>query len=112
MSLGYNAFKEESRLIVSSSSERVSNIYDMSHTLSLAAPVSERLTSCYNHGACVLISERTNHSIQQLSSGLEQKNPDGSEMLEVGDSDDGRFFPIMSDEEKQAWSQKKGSEAG
>ncbi|XP_024916303.1 serologically defined colon cancer antigen 8 homolog isoform X4 [Cynoglossus semilaevis] len=32
-------------------------------------------------------------------------------MLEVGDSDDGRFFPIMSDEEKQAWSQKKGSEA-
>ena len=60
---------------------------------------------------CTLVSERANQSIQQLSSALEQLNPDGEEVEEVRECD-GSPFSTMAEEEKTAWSQKTQSEAG
>lgn len=59
----------------------------------------------------ILVLERANQSIQQLSSALEQLNPDGEEVEEVRGSD-GSLFPTMAEEDKAAWSQKTQSEAG
>lgn len=60
---------------------------------------------------CTLVSERANQSIQQLSSALEQLNPDGEEVEEVRGSD-GSLLSTMAEEDKAAWSQKTQSEAG
>ncbi len=60
---------------------------------------------------CILASERANQSIQQLSSTLEQLNPDGEEVEELRGSDGG-LLTAMSEEDKAAWSQKTQSEAG
>uniref|UniRef100_A0A8D3CQQ4 SHH signaling and ciliogenesis regulator sdccag8 n=1 Tax=Scophthalmus maximus TaxID=52904 RepID=A0A8D3CQQ4_SCOMX len=62
------------------------------------------------------LRQRANQSIQQLSSALEQLNPEGREAEEVGGSDgsdgsDGSLFSIMVEEDKAAWSQKTQSEA-
>ncbi|XP_039995974.1 serologically defined colon cancer antigen 8 homolog isoform X2 [Xiphias gladius] len=56
------------------------------------------------------LRQRANQSIQQLSSALEQLNPDGEEVEEVRGSD-GSLFPTMAEEDKAAWSQKTQSEA-
>lgn len=62
------------------------------------------------------LRQRANQSIQQLSSALEQLNPEGREAEEVGGTDgsvgsDGSLFSIMVEEDKAAWSQKTQSEA-
>lgn len=56
-------------------------------------------------------SERANHSIRQLSSALQQLNPDGEQREEVRGTDGG-LFTTMAEEDKAAWSQKTQSEAG
>lgn len=67
---------------------------------------------CYMHvSVCMLGSERANRSIQQLSSTLEQLGHDGEEVVELRGSDGG-LCPVMSEEDKDAWSQKTQSEAG
>lgn len=60
---------------------------------------------------CVLLSERANQSIQQLSSALEQLHADSEEVEEVRGSD-GNLFTTLAEEDKAAWSQKTQSEAG
>lgn len=67
----------------------------------------------YETGVCVwiLVSERANQSIQQLSSTLEQLSPDGEEVEERRGSD-GSPFTAVAKEDKAAWSQKTQSEAG
>lgn len=61
-----------------------------------------------------VVSERANESIQQLSSALEQLNPDEEEKEEeeAVRASDGSFFTNMNEEDKTAWSQKTQSEAG
>lgn len=56
----------------------------------------------------VLISERANQSIQQLSGALEQLNPDGEDVRRS----EGNLFTMVDEEDKDAWSQKTHSEAG
>ncbi|XP_058507238.1 serologically defined colon cancer antigen 8 homolog isoform X1 [Solea solea] len=56
------------------------------------------------------LRQRANQSIQLLSSTLEQLNPDGGEVEEVGVSD-GRFFSLIAEEDKATWNQKTHSEA-
>lgn len=56
------------------------------------------------------LRQRANQSIQQLSSALEQLNPDGEEVEEVRGSD-GSLFTAMAEEDTAAWSQKTQSEA-
>ncbi|XP_058507239.1 serologically defined colon cancer antigen 8 homolog isoform X2 [Solea solea] len=58
----------------------------------------------------LLTEQRANQSIQLLSSTLEQLNPDGGEVEEVGVSD-GRFFSLIAEEDKATWNQKTHSEA-
>ncbi|KAM6915926.1 serologically defined colon cancer antigen 8 homolog [Xenentodon cancila] len=53
------------------------------------------------------LRQRANQSIQQLSSALEQLNPDGED---VGGSD-GSLLTMVDEEDKGAWSQKTHSEA-
>ncbi|KAI3363365.1 hypothetical protein L3Q82_011987, partial [Scortum barcoo] len=53
---------------------------------------------------------RANQSIQQLSSTLEQFNPDGEDVEGLRGSDGG-FYTAMTEEDKAAWSQKTQSEA-
>ncbi|XP_070696606.1 serologically defined colon cancer antigen 8 homolog [Pempheris klunzingeri] len=56
------------------------------------------------------LRQRANQSIQQLSSTLEQLNPDGEEVEELRRSD-GSHFTTTAEEDKAAWSQKTQSEA-
>uniref|UniRef100_A0A8C2WS09 SHH signaling and ciliogenesis regulator sdccag8 n=1 Tax=Cyclopterus lumpus TaxID=8103 RepID=A0A8C2WS09_CYCLU len=58
----------------------------------------------------MLVSERANQSIQQLSSALEQLSSDGEEVEEPRGSG-GSLFATMAKEDKGAWSQKTQSEA-
>lgn len=56
--------------------------------------------------------ERANQSIQQLSSALEQRSPDGEE-VEGGSRDgDGGLFTSAAEVDKALWTQKTQSEAG
>lgn len=56
----------------------------------------------------VLVLERANENIQQLSSALEQLSPDGEVVRGSNDT----FFAAVAEEDKTAWSQKTQSEAG
>ncbi|KAM9365689.1 serologically defined colon cancer antigen 8 homolog [Pholidichthys leucotaenia] len=56
------------------------------------------------------LRQQANQSIQQLSSALEQLNPDGEEAEEDRDSD-GSLYTATAEEDKAAWSQKTQSEA-
>ncbi|XP_040905137.1 serologically defined colon cancer antigen 8 homolog [Toxotes jaculatrix] len=56
------------------------------------------------------LRQRANQSIQQLSSTLEQLNPDGEEVEEVRGTDSS-LFSTMAEEDNAAWSQKTQSEA-
>ncbi|XP_061601911.1 serologically defined colon cancer antigen 8 homolog isoform X2 [Cololabis saira] len=53
------------------------------------------------------LRQRANQSIQQLSSALEQLNPDGEDVR----GSDGNLFTMADEEDKGAWSQKTHSEA-
>ncbi|XP_028278399.1 serologically defined colon cancer antigen 8 homolog isoform X2 [Parambassis ranga] len=59
------------------------------------------------------LRQRANQSIQQLSSALEQLNPDEEEKEEeeAVRASDGSFFTNITEEDKTAWSQKTQSEA-
>uniref|UniRef100_A0A3Q0RSB4 SHH signaling and ciliogenesis regulator sdccag8 n=1 Tax=Amphilophus citrinellus TaxID=61819 RepID=A0A3Q0RSB4_AMPCI len=61
---------------------------------------------------CMLNSERANQSIQQLSSALQQLDPDEEQAEEVRGGSEDCFTTTMAEEDKAAWSQKSQSEAG
>ncbi|XP_029963178.1 serologically defined colon cancer antigen 8 homolog isoform X2 [Salarias fasciatus] len=56
------------------------------------------------------LRQRANQSIQQLSSALEQLNPDREETEEIRGRD-GRLFTVMAEDDKASWSPKTQSEA-
>ena len=62
---------------------------------------------------CIMVSERANQSLQQLSSALEQQSSDEEEE-EEGEEPRGREGSLftMAGEDRTAWSQKTQSEAG
>lgn len=65
----------------------------------------------YETYVCILVSERANQSIQQLSSALEQQSSDEEEVEEPRGSG-GSLFTALIEEDNAAWSQKTQSEAG
>ncbi|XP_067371832.1 serologically defined colon cancer antigen 8 homolog isoform X3 [Channa argus] len=58
----------------------------------------------------MLLNERANQSIQQLSGALEQLHPDREDVEGIR-GNDGTLFTSMAEEDKAAWSQKSQSEA-
>ncbi|XP_030604406.1 serologically defined colon cancer antigen 8 homolog isoform X1 [Archocentrus centrarchus] len=57
------------------------------------------------------LRQRANQSIQQLSSALQQLDPDEEQAEEVRGGSEDRFTTTMAEEDKAAWSQKSQSEA-